>query len=45
MAVVASDSTPANDYCRDWDITKLKKDVMILNYTDGGLVQKEFVKM
>ncbi len=45
MAVVPSDSTPANDYCRDWDITKLKKDVMILNYTDGGLVQKEFVKM
>jgi hypothetical protein len=45
LIVAPSDSAAPSDYCRDWQIQKLKKDVLILNYEAGGLVEKEFVKM
>ena len=45
LAVSPSDSFPVNDYCREWEISKLKSDIMVLNYEEGGLVTKEFVKM
>jgi hypothetical protein len=40
-----SDSSPDNDYCHEWEITKLKNDIMILNREAGGLETKEFVKL
>ncbi len=45
LTFVPSDSLPATDYCRDWEISKLNKDVMILTYESGGVLQKEFVKL
>ena len=44
LTIEPSDSGAATEYCLKWDILKLKKDVMILTYENGGLVQKEFVK-
>jgi hypothetical protein len=39
------DSDPPTDYCRDWKIAKLKKDILVVTYESGGMVQKEFEKM
>jgi hypothetical protein len=43
--ILAADSTGTSDNVREWTISKLKSDVMILNREEGGLVTKEFVKM
>jgi hypothetical protein len=39
------DASSPDLYCTDWEIDKLNKDVLIMRYKSGGLVQKEFEKM
>jgi hypothetical protein len=45
LIVQPGDSGATSSYCHDWEILKLKKDVLILDYRSGGLLEKEFVKL
>lgn len=45
VLISSSDSTNYSHYCREWDILELKKDILIMSYTHGGIYQKEFEKM
>jgi hypothetical protein len=45
MIVEPLGSDPPTDYCREWKIAKLRKDIMIISYESGGLVQKEFERL
>jgi hypothetical protein len=45
LTIEPIDGGGQTEYCREWKISKLTKDVLIMTYLSGGLVQKEFVKM
>jgi hypothetical protein len=45
LTIQPGDSGSTSSYCHDWEILKLKKDVLILDYRSGGLSEKEFVKL
>jgi hypothetical protein len=42
LSIKSNDSA---SYSQDWDILKLKKDVLVMANKSGGLLQKEFVKL
>ena len=43
LEILATDSS-SNYYCRSWEINKLNRKVMIINFEDKGLLVKEFEK-
>ena len=45
LIIEPADSVPIIEYCHTWQIIKLKKDILMIDYRDAGLVQREFVKM
>lgn len=45
LVIEPLDSDPPTDYCREWKIEKLKKDILVISYESGGLVQKEFERL
>ncbi len=45
LIIEPADSVSPSELCHTWQIVKLKKDILMIDYKDGGLIQKEFVKM
>jgi hypothetical protein len=44
LIIEPADSVSPAEFCHTWQIIKLNKDILMMDYKDGGLVQKEFVK-
>jgi hypothetical protein len=45
LVIEPLDANAPIEYCREWKIAKLRKDILIITYESGGLVQKEFEKL